>query len=117
MWERKPHTVVGMPNTTIPVYKVRKEGSDSRIRTLHRNMLLPFSAIPSVTDILEFSKKVKRSVVSEKRDKPSASSQFDESDSDQSDSVVTVPKYIIPPKKNQTLTPSREIVQGTATEL
>ena len=80
-WEREPYTVVGMPNKTIPVYKVRKEGSDSRIRTLHRNMLLPFSAIPSVTEVAtpapttgipEPRKKVKRTVVSEKRDKPTA---------------------------------------------
>ena len=123
-WEREPYTVVGMPNKTIPVYKVRKEGSDSRIRTLHRNMLLPFSAIPNVTGVAtpapttgipEPRKKVKRTVVPEKRDKPTANLQSD--DSDQSDSVVVMPKYIIPQRRNQNITPSREIVQGTTTEL
>ncbi|MCG8048682.1 MAG: RNase H-like domain-containing protein, partial [Candidatus Thiodiazotropha endolucinida] len=43
-WEKSPYIVRSKPNDSIPVYKVQKESDESCIRTLHRNMLLPFSA-------------------------------------------------------------------------
>ena len=46
-WEQHPYIVVSQPNAEIPVYEVKPEGSKvRRIRTLHRNLLLPFTAIP-----------------------------------------------------------------------
>ena len=38
--------MVGIPIPGVPVYKVQKESNSRDIKTLHRNMLLPFSAIP-----------------------------------------------------------------------
>ena len=46
-WEEEPYIVLSQPDPSSPVFKVREEGNaSSKIRTLHRNMLLPFNAIP-----------------------------------------------------------------------
>lgn len=44
-WEEDPYIVTGQPNTDIPAYTVRKENGEGRIRTLHRNLLLPIGCI------------------------------------------------------------------------
>ena len=51
IWEEKPYIVLEKPNNDIPVYKVRPEDAQRPIRTLHRNLLLPLDAIPSVTEL------------------------------------------------------------------
>lgn len=40
-WESSPYVVISQPNPEIPVYKLRQEDG-RKVRTLHRNMLLPF---------------------------------------------------------------------------
>lgn len=46
-WERQPYIILSQPNPDIPVYTVKSENSRSRkIRTLHRNLLLPFMGLP-----------------------------------------------------------------------
>lgn len=44
-WEKDPYIVVEKPVSDIPVYRVRKEFGGGKIRTLHRNLLLPFMCI------------------------------------------------------------------------
>ena len=44
-WEDKPYIVVSQPNKENPVYEVQREGSRSKVRVLHRNLLLPFMSI------------------------------------------------------------------------
>ena len=44
-WEEIPYTVCGIPDPDIPVYQVKAENS-SKVRTLHRNLLLPFNCVP-----------------------------------------------------------------------
>ena len=46
LWEQKPYTVLDQPCADIPVYRVRMEDGTGRIRTLHRNLLLPIGSIP-----------------------------------------------------------------------
>lgn len=46
-WERDAYIVIDIPDGNIPVFKVRKESGNHQVRVLHRNMLLPFSFIPS----------------------------------------------------------------------
>ena len=43
-WEDDPYLVLAQPNPDIPVYVVRKENSEGRKRTLHRNLLLPIGS-------------------------------------------------------------------------
>ena len=44
--EHKPYIVREQPNPDIPVYIVQTEGSRKKLRTLHRNLLLPFMGLP-----------------------------------------------------------------------
>ena len=44
--EYEPYVVLSQPSLGILVYKIRKETSKGRIRTLHRNKLLPFFGLP-----------------------------------------------------------------------
>ena len=47
IWEHCPYVVTGKPAPDIPVYDVVKENArNSKKRTLHRNMLLPFTGLP-----------------------------------------------------------------------
>ena len=45
-WEQDPYIVKAQPNPDIPVFEVQRENSRSKIRTLHRNLLLPFYGLP-----------------------------------------------------------------------
>ena len=46
-WEHCPYIVIGQPVSDMPVYEVVKENArNSKPRTLHRNMLLPFTGLP-----------------------------------------------------------------------
>lgn len=45
-WNREPYLVCTIPNSDIPVYEVKLETGRGPLRTLHRNMLLPFNTIP-----------------------------------------------------------------------
>jgi hypothetical protein len=50
-WERDPYIVIDIPNPEIPVYRVQKESGKGKVKTLHRNLLLPFMYISdSLTD-------------------------------------------------------------------
>ena len=46
-WEREQYVIIDIPNSEIPVYKVQKESGKGPVRTLHRNLLLPFMFIDS----------------------------------------------------------------------
>ena len=47
LWEHCPYIVIGQPVSDMPVYEVVKENArNSKPRTLHRNMLMPFTGLP-----------------------------------------------------------------------
>ena len=45
-WEKDIHVVVRRKSTETPVYEVKPEGTDTKRRTLHRNLLLPCDFLP-----------------------------------------------------------------------
>ena len=49
-WEEDVYIIIGQPNHEIPVFKVRKENGTGRVRTLHRNLLLPVGSVESDMD-------------------------------------------------------------------
>ena len=53
-WDKHSYIVIEVPNEYVPVYRVQRESGDSTVKTLQRNMFLPFSAIPSNLDIGQF---------------------------------------------------------------
>ena len=46
IWESYTYVVVNQPMPDIPVFSVKKEGSNAKPKLLHRNMLLPFNGLP-----------------------------------------------------------------------
>lgn len=45
-WEHDIYVVQEQPNQEVPVYIVKREDGEGATRTLHRNLLLPISALP-----------------------------------------------------------------------
>ena len=45
-WEKEVYLVVEQPNNQIPVYVVKREHGRGATKMLHRNLLLPFMALP-----------------------------------------------------------------------
>ena len=45
-WESCPYIVLSQPNLDITVYRVQRENVIGKVRTLHRNSLLPIDFIP-----------------------------------------------------------------------
>jgi len=45
-WERDLYKLVAIPYDNQPVFQVRRESGGGPVRTLHRNMILPFTSIP-----------------------------------------------------------------------
>lgn len=45
-WESSPYVIIDQPNVDIPVFTVQREDKVGRLRTLHRNLLLPIGNIP-----------------------------------------------------------------------
>lgn len=84
-WERDPYVIVDMPNPDIPVYKVQKESKKGAIRTLHRNLILPFMSISDTVDT-EFPKESDRQHKRrDRRQKVLAESESTSSDSSEDD--------------------------------
>lgn len=107
-WERIPYVVIAVPNADVPVYKVKKETGDNVIKTLHRNMLLPFSVIPSTPEIYgQPSETVDDKIPRNRSSKRTTQSVAEDSDSEHSDSSVTYRTYIIPQRRNNVSTVNR----------
>ena len=49
IWEAEPYVIVDQPITDIPVFSVKREDGQGRLRKLHRNQLLPFTGLPAPT--------------------------------------------------------------------
>ena len=55
-WEKDVYLAVDQPNKGIPVYLLKREHGGGRRRMLHKNLLLPFMALPvSKPDLLDTS--------------------------------------------------------------
>lgn len=86
-------------------FQVNKESDTNTLKILHRNMLLPFSTIPSVSEVndsLLSSKKIVPHVQKGskgKGKKPDTLSESEESSDSDTDTTIIVPKYIIPQRR------------------
>ena len=86
------------------MYRVQRESGDSAVKTLHRNMLLPFSAIPSSLDLGLFydsphikSSKPAAPVHNQSKpvQKPESESESPESETEE----LFYPRYMLPLKR------------------
>lgn len=48
--ENDPYVVIIQPNDDIPVYRVKKQNGEGKIRVLHRNVLLPICLSSTIDD-------------------------------------------------------------------
>ena len=92
-WDSHPCIILEIPNSDIPVFKVRRRDKVGPARCLHRNMLLPFNSIPC-----EDTGEIRKDPTNFCRRKQSApadsSSNHSESESD-----AEIPRYIIPQRR------------------
>ncbi|CAB4026003.1 Retrovirus-related Pol poly from transposon 412 [Paramuricea clavata] len=58
-WEEEIHVVVSRKNPESPVYDIKPESGKGKIRTLHRNLLLPCDYLPTATPETKRVEKVK----------------------------------------------------------
>ena len=112
IWEAIPYLVKSQPMPDIPVYLVQKENSTNKPRTLHRNMLLPFNALPCPEE--EPNPRPRRlqqplptvdqpAHGHDDSDEHSSSSNSSDEEDDNSStlSLQPVPKYVIPQRRSQ----------------
>ena len=93
-WETDPFVIVDIPFPGQPVYKVRPESAKGPLRTLHRNMLLPFISIP---DEEEEPKPVRK-----RRPRPQpvpVEKEYDADSSASESSSSSTPVYVIPQRR------------------
>lgn len=57
-WEEEPYLVLDQPETSIPVFQIQKETSKGKIRTLHRNLLLPIGHLESYKTVEELDTEI-----------------------------------------------------------
>lgn len=48
--ENDPNVVINQPNDEIPVYRVKKQNGEGKIRVLYRNLLLPICSSSNIDD-------------------------------------------------------------------
>lgn len=91
-WEKESYVVIDIPYEGQPVYKVQLETRKGPIRTLHRNLLLPFISLPEPEEPPQPVRKVRT------RHSRLQNSEYDgDSSSSESSSAV----YIIPQRRNR----------------
>ena len=113
-WERDAYIVIDIPDGNIPVFKVRKESGNHQVRILHRNMLLPFSFIPSHSEFNDSLPSTKENPTQTQRKSgrnvPVEKARTEESSDSDSGSDGSSIRYVIPqrrrniPKTKQTHT-------------
>ena len=87
------------------MYKVQKESGDASEKTLHRNMLVPFSVISTISETENTNFPIKNSVQARKPTKstneiPANSDSETDSESDDNIFVLPTPSYVIPQRRN-----------------
>ena len=116
-WVKDPYVVVDIPIAGIPVFKVQKESDSSVVKTLHRNLLLPFSAIPRISQV-DYC--LSRQIVQPRLKPGKATSkpviQISESEhnSDSEQAEVSVQRYVPPHRRRPSGAPIRSRITNVS---
>lgn len=95
-WAKDPYIILSIPNADMPVYKIRKESGQGPIKTVHRNLLLPFMWLPRTQGADEPRETTRNQNPGIQFDESSSSTtDSDSSDDDGSQS----PRYVIPARR------------------
>ena len=95
-WVKDPYVIVDIPIAGIPVFRVQKESDSSVTKTLHRNLLLPFSAIPGTSQVNDnLSPSSMRTRQRKAKPQPVVETGSEHSSgSDQEEGIIPVPRYV-----------------------
>ena len=100
IWESTPYVVISQPMPDIPLYMVKKENSTNKPKPLHRNMLLPFNALPSILEEEPSKPKKPVHVVQEESYIESSTDSSGDEDEEQAEEQPAIPRYNIPQKRS-----------------
>ncbi|KAL5010560.1 hypothetical protein ScPMuIL_012865, partial [Solemya velum] len=112
-WAKDPYIIIDIPNKDFPVYKVQKESAGGPTRTLHRNMLLPFTLIPANDIVSDHQKQpdIGKRLLRPQAVINSTSSEDSESSSDES---TLSRRYIIPQRRTRNIRDQPQPARPTA---
>ncbi len=98
---KDPYIVLRIPNPDVPVYEVQKESGKGPVKTLHRNLLLPFMSIPCVDteEAVQSPSQTMEKTPRRKTRQTSAVSAESDSESDSSCSETDSQRYVIPARR------------------
>ena len=99
IWESTPYVVISQPMPDIPLYMVKKENSTNKPKPLHRNMLLPFNALPSSLEEEPSKPKKPTPVVQQETYADSSTDSSGDEDEGQTEEQPAISRYIIPQKR------------------
>lgn len=97
-WKQDPYRVASAEVDGLPVYRVQTEDGSGAMRTLHRNMLLPFTTIPADH---EHEAGTNRKVCPNKARKVKVRSDMEISSEESEESSSDSDRYVIPQRRNQ----------------
>ena len=110
-WEKEAYVVISKVSPDIPVYELRKEHGDRTVRTLHRNLLLPCSALPMPYPERPMKAKpqtvIRQDRVRTRRQQTNSSSDLESSDSD--GEII----YWMNPRRSDQLETRHAVIQTT----
>ena len=111
IWETDHYIITDVPNPEIPVYRVRTVSDKGPVRTLHRNLFLPFNSIPPVDEAFIHDRpRLTRKGPSKKVASVAQSSGSNNSDTDSESSQ----RYVIPQRRTrQQLRSPRHTMQSS----
>ena len=98
IWKADPYIIVDVPNAEIPVHRLRPVNQRGPVRTLHRNMLVPFNSIPAADEAWSMPNGQRQA---RKRAFPQISTASQSSSESGSESETSQP-YIIPQRRRAT---------------
>ena len=106
-WVKDPYIIVDIPIAGIPVFRVQKESDSSVTKTLHRNLLLPFSAIPGTSQVNgNLSPSSMRTRQRKAKPQPVVETGSEHSSgSDQEEEIIPVPRYVPPHRRKPSGSP------------
>ena len=112
-WEDKVHVVVRRKRQDSPVYEVRPESGEGRVRTLHRNLLLPCSFLP-ITDTPVIKARRRSQKTREQAPATRSSVENNPSDEDESDEEENI--IIMRQTRSSTTQPRQRQVEPHQTD-
>ena len=119
-WNKDVYIVLSQPNPSIPVFQVKREHGRIGVKTLHRNLLLPFMGLPIRKEQLRRSFVDEESTIQSEAGPSVQTGPLNQTSTEihspssstcsplHSPKSTEVPRYVIPQKRTHRLNPQAE---------